>query len=287
MQKAELIKHSIAPNGKTLETWVLTYPRFILSELNTHRQFSRNSASSRAIPMNRMIERIWKETAVPVYWGKNQPGMQAAEELSQEDQEKATVIWYAARDRAIIYAKEMNELGVHKQIGNRILEPFMHTRSLVSSTEWDNFYSLRNHKEAQPEFVDLARKMQEIRQNSVPTPLGYDEWHLPFVSEQEMQSSKCRNFKDTKTLIRCSVARCARVSYLTFDGKVPNVEDDLRLYDRLVGSRPLHASPAEHVARPDKLTAYGWKKPHLHGNFVGFIQHRKILEKNIWKLEER
>ncbi|WP_210250736.1 FAD-dependent thymidylate synthase [Bradyrhizobium hipponense] len=266
------------------------------------RNLSRNASSSRAIPVSRLIEDILRDTAMPIHWGKNQRGMQADEEhrapifieAIDEQNLKPCFLelspeeaWILARDKAIKIAQAFDESGYHKQVVNRLLEPFAHISVLVSATEWDNFFELRDHKDAQPEIQALAIALKNAFAESVPDQLRPGEWHLPFVTEYE------REWLDLPTQIKISVARCARTSYLTHEGKQPLVHKDLQLYHDLVGARPLHASPAEHQATPDvrvpgQVGPYGewrvehWQAPELHGNFRGFIQNRKIIERQIY-----
>ena len=272
------ILDSINEYGDRLTTLQLKYPRFIHAEFMTHRVFSRNASSSRAIPVKKIIETIKNDPVFPSYWGKNQPGMQAFEELDAETIIKAKTVWESAMNSAIKHAEEFIELGVHKQIANRILEPFSHINVIVSSTNWSNFYTLRRHVDAQPEIKLLADAMynamyEEIQttiENSKPKLLNNTQWHLPYVNDYELDN-------ETITLLKMSVARCCRVSYLNHEGKVPSIEDDLKLYERLVGHSPIHASPTEHQAKPDYKASQGWVNSNLHGNFTGFIQYRKTL----------
>lgn len=249
------------------------------SEFLTHRVFSRNASSSRAIPVAKMIEDLRRDPAMPVHWGKNQSGMQAHEELTEQEVEACKREWLKARDDAIASAQGLMALGLHKQIANRILEPWGHINVIVTSSAWSNFFELRAHPDAQPEIHALAVAMKIHMEESVPRPLVHGQWHLPYVTAEEMA---LHPEEAVDHLIRLSVARCARVSYLTHEGRAPNAEEDLRLYDRLVGSRPLHASPAEHQASPDVRDGDGtWWSPHLHGNFTGWVQYRKVLEGTI------
>ena len=284
--EAKIIADSISPEGKRLTTMQLRYPKFIHGELMTHRVFSRNAASSRAIPVKRMIEDLRRDPAMPVFWGTNKPGMQAGAEV--DDIESCKKIWLAARDQAIVVVESLIEgFQLHKQIANRVLEPWFCINTLVTATEWDNFYELRVHPDAQPEMRELAQAMLVAQSASTPKELVPGEWHLPYADNDEDID---RYDGRVDTLRRISVARCARVSYLTHDGKPPNPEDDLALYERLVGSRPIHASPAEHQATPDSghempkfddepVAPFKWDYPELHGNLVGWQQYRKILEK--------
>lgn len=262
---AKIICDSISPLGVRLTTFELRYCRFILSEFNTHRVFSRNSASSRAIPVKKMIADVISDPVIPVFWGKNQPGMQAKEELSGGELSIAKFLWSFARYPACLVAYALNKIGLHKQISNRIIEPWMWTKTIVTSTEWDNFFQLRMHSDAQPEIYALTCEMYGEYLNSVPTKLNYGDWHLPYVTDNEI----CNNLM--VDCIKMSGARCARVSYLTHDGKKPSKEKDFKLYDDLVGSVPIHASPTEHQATPTKDKEY-------HKNFRGWKQHRADIE---------
>lgn len=276
--QAKIIADSISPEGIRLTTMQLRYPRFIHAEFMTHRTFSRNASSSRAIPVERMIEDLMRDPAMPVYWGANQKGMQAGEELSGPDLYDAKDYWLSAMNDSIKWAYAMIDAHLHKQIANRILEPWAHINVVVTATEWNNFFNLRAHKDAQPEIHALAFEMLNAMAGSQPRVLTSGEWHLPYVhepyTEQGIEAAK-----------RVSVARCARVSYLTHDGRETTVEEDLALYERLVGSEPLHASPAEHQATPDYKVGPDdieprprWNQGYLHGNFNGWVQNRKMLE---------
>lgn len=295
---AKIIADSISSQGIRLTTMQLRYPKFIHGEFMTHRVFSRNASSSRAIPVERMIADIERDPAMPVFWGKNQAGMQAREELGTEAKAAAELWWRQALADAISNAYCLHNEGAHKQIVNRVLEPFMHINVVVTATDYENFYALRRHEDAQPEMKALADAMWEAQQASEPRLLKPGEWHLPYVMDDDRQraywdsrypgpdNSEC--FDEGEVLEICtrlSVARCARVSYLTHEGKAPNIEDDLKLYDRLVGSMPLHASPAEHQATPDETSSEyidgkssrEWFYPEQHGNFRGWRQYRKML----------
>lgn len=286
--EAKIIADSISPAGIRLTTFQLRYPRFIHAELMTHRLFSRNASSSRAIPVKKMIEDLRRDPAMPIYWGSNKPGMQAGEELTGSDLEVAKKRWLYAMNRAIGTAEDLIELGLHKQIANRILEPWAHINVVLTATSFENFYALRRHSDAQPEIKDLADKMWLAQNQSTPKELEPGEWHLPFIRADERYyndspSTKAQADHILETLKKVSVARCARVSYLTHDGRPTTVEEDLALYERLVGGAPLHASPAEHQATPDSRWPpnFGqprrWKHEHEHGNFTGWRQLRKIL----------
>jgi hypothetical protein len=263
--EVKIILDSISENGDRLTTFELKYPRFILSEFNTHRVFSRNSASSRAIPVKRMIKDVLSDPVDPVFWGKNKSGMQASEELSGIRLFLSKLLWKTASISAIFFAYGLMLLGLHKQIANRIIEPWMWTKTIVSSTEWDNFFTLRAHPDAQPEFHSLANLMYDAYSRSVPKILKIGEWHLPYIDHMEKVTFV------NEDLIKMSVARCARVSYLTHDGKIPDLDKDASLYEKLVGSEPIHASPTEHQATPNKDSSFD-------KNFKGWHQHRADIE---------
>lgn len=279
---ARIVADSISPQGIRLTTMQLRYPRMIHSEFMTHRVFSRNASSSRAIPVERLIQDVLDDPAMPVYWGSNKPGMQAGAELTGDDLENAKTRWLDARDDAVNSARLMADCGTHKQIVNRIIEPWCHINVVVTATDWQNFYALRRHPDAQPEMKALADAMWIAQAEVLPKPLQPGDWHLPYVSPDDAinlgnNRSEIGNGNRDNLLIRLSVARCARVSYLTHEGKPPNIEDDLKLYDRLVGATPLHASPAEHQATPDHWSVWEWDDPSEHGNFTGWRQYRKML----------
>jgi thymidylate synthase ThyX len=294
MINAKILLDSINPVGNRITSWILTYPRFFHSEILTHRAFSRNAASSRAIPVKRMIDDIRQNCAMPIFWGKNQAGMQAKEELDDiikrreilvspvgnsldpytltvTDKHAAKHEWLAARDSAIKHAEKMMELGVHKQIANRIIEPFMHMTVIITGTEFENFFALRAHPDAQPEFQDLAYKMLDIYQLSEPNKLKAGEWHIPFGDKldetrlTELYYQTAIPHEELK--LRISVARCARVSYLNFEGK-DDYNKDIELSETLSSSG--HWSPFEHSAMALSTSEYS-------GNFKGWKQYRKTF----------
>lgn len=265
----DILLDSVAPCGKRLTTFVLAYPRFIHAEFMTHRQLSRNAASSRAIPTTKLIDQALTNPAVPVEWGRNQPGMQASESLSSAEQLIAKTHWLQARDAAVAQARQLHLLGVHKQTVNRILEPFLYITVIATATEWSNFFELRLHHAAQPEFQQLARDMHNAYTTSRPVSRLH---HTPLVDsvDREPLQALARELELDYTTVACrvSVGRCARVSYLTHDGK-RDPRADLDLHDRLLRDR--HMSPFEHVA-----TALNTPSP--SGNFVGWLQLRKTIQ---------
>jgi thymidylate synthase ThyX len=273
MFEAKIIEDSMSPEGVRLTTMQLRYPRVILAEVNTHRMFSRSSSSTRAIPLAKAIEDVKKDPFVPSYWGKNQAGMQAKEPLSKDDAEVSRMIWMANMYAVIKNVELLNRIGLHKQLAGRLLEPYMWTHTVVTGTSdaFSNFFWLRDHEDAQPEIRDLARLMKAVYVASTPTNLSNEDWHLPYVTAVE------KTVFPIDDLIKRSVARCARVSYKKHDNSDPSQEDDHRLYAQLIEHQPIHASPAEHIARPDHIYCGEWAHRDLHGNLRGWIQFRKTL----------
>ncbi|HCJ5492492.1 TPA: FAD-dependent thymidylate synthase [Escherichia coli] len=270
---AKIIADSVGYYGgamSRLTTIQLRYPRLVHSEFNTHRVFSRNASSSRAIPVAKMIEQVRNDPAAPYVWTTNKPGMQGDVVTDPELIAKYDQMWIEAANQAADNAEVLMGEGLHKQVVNRILEPFQWISVIVTATEWANWFELRNHKDADPTIKRLAEVMLAAMEASTPKHLEAGEWHLPYVSKEE------KSALPIATLVKISAARCARVSYLTHDGEFPDVDKDIALYERLVGSRPLHASPIEHQARVINLNN---DEIGLNGNFSPlWVQHRKLLE---------
>lgn len=270
--RAKVIADSISPIGDRLTTLECTFHRFILSEFNTHRKFSRNSASSRAIPVNKIINQVIQNPAIPITFPKEQPGMVGGEDLNEMDRESAEELWIAAGDSAVETAKKLIELGVHKSVINRLLEPFMWHTVVVSSTEWDNFLSQRISG-AQPEMMELAAKINSALEGSVPTAVDYGDWHLPYITQEEL--NPYRSDLNDEMRRQLSVARVAGSSYNRL-GQTRELEKDLGLYERLRHASPPHWSPFEHVATPSELIMPGA----IEGNFDGWHQLRHIVARN-------
>lgn len=273
--RAIVIAHSVNPAGVELVTWQLKYQRFFHAELMTHRVLSRNASSSRAIPVKTMLKQVWNDPAGPIHWGANQSGMQANKELTGVRLWLAKKLFYTAGKVMCMFAYGMTKIGLHKQVVNRILEPWQYIHVIVSTTETDNLFELRDHKDAQPEFQDLAKKMKASLEVSKPRKLITGDWHLPYIRDGE-------RYMSVDILKRVSAARTARVSYLTHDGKIPSILDDLKLYERLVGSAPIHASPTEHPA----MALGGKQGKTMHKNFRGWYQHRHEVEDRIASAKE-
>lgn len=257
---AKVICDSVSPDGVRLTTMEVVMHRFVLAEFNTHRAFSRNSASSRAIPVHKRLKAVMEDPAVPLKWAAEQPGMQGGDEVAEIDRMAALLEWLHARDEAVGYATALMERGIHKSIANRLLEPFMWHTVVVTATEWANFFRQRCSPLAQPEIRVVAEAMQSAYLQSSPDFVGWGEWHTPYIREVE----DCALTRADRCMV--SVARCARVSYLTHDG-IRDVAKDIELFDKLVTADPPHASPLEHVATPARDVAPA-------GNFEGWHQFR-------------
>lgn len=293
MIKATIIADSIsAHTGQRITTFELEYHRYIHSELMTHRQFSRNAASSRAIPIDKMIEQTAFNPAMPVHWGLNQSGMQAKDE--QADIDACKEAWCNARDSAIHHAYQLQKLGLHKQIVNRVLEPFQMMKTLVTATSFDNFFNLRCHKDAQPEIKQLADLMYQAMQESEPEVLKAGEWHTPYVAHYREPNGKLiygtyENSYDLNLAIKISCSCAAQVSYRKND---TSIEKALAIYDKLVNSEPVHASAFEHCATPIDLLSGNFagvthvddtrvngklKNVYCSGNFANWVQYRQLI----------
>lgn len=263
---ARILLDSVAPNGVRLTTLEARYPRFIHSEMMTHRVFSRNAASSRAIPIKKMIAAVREDPAIPIFWGKNQSGMSAREELSDDARRLAESEWLAALENALRTAERLSDstIDLHKQLVNRILEPFAWITVIITATEWSNFFTQRCHEDAQPEIQQIAKLMLEQYRASSPQPVPHGDWHVPLIQPDERDLP-------LETRKQISVARCARVSYLTHDGR-RDPRKDVELYERLVeGGANGHWSPFEHVATPAESSAS------FSGNLRGWEQFRKTF----------
>lgn len=282
MISAKILAHSVnASNGIELFTFELTFPRIILAEVNTYRMLSRNAASSRAIPAKKMRERVKANPFEFVFWGKNQSGMSAAEELDPELKKKAQNHWEAALSSMLYFHECLEGIGLHKQNLNRLLEPWMYTTIVATGNEdaWLHLMFERDHPDAQPEFRVLAQKIKEAYiESSHPRILCEGQWHLPYVTfDDEVSIDKeleeeYKEHGDFWAMI--SSARCARVSYLTQDGK-RDLREDLALFRRLIirtdnPQDPIHASPLEHACMAVAGNGY-------IGNIKGYRQYRKFF----------
>lgn len=307
MISAKIIADSMNEFGNRLTTFVLTFPRIVLAEFNTHRMLSRNSASSRAIPFPKMLKMVQENPFIPTKWMKDHSGMQGTEYIEDEQYKyELKQNWLIARTEAAVAANRMSGYGVTKQVLNRLLEPFMWHTVIVTASEWENFFALRAHPDAEIHIQELAHRMLEQYNIHAPKLLKAGEWHIPFgdtIDEERIykeglavpdQEHGIGDMYERK--IQIATARCARVSYLNFEGK-DDYKADIQLHDRLLESG--HMSPFEHCAQTmteddfhifrsesmaeeidrwqphnkQKMLSYGWC-----GNFRGFIQYRKMIQ---------
>lgn len=260
--------------GVKIRTLVLEYHRYIHSEFMTHRVFSRNASSSRAIPVRKTLARVWADPAVPIHWGRNQSGMQARSELGALRRGVARFLWVGAGRAMCGVVGLLNLLGLHKQVANRLLEPWSWITVVVTGTEWDNFLDLRDHPDAQPEIRELAIQIKEaIKEGDENTQVLKDgEWHIPFLTPYEdmgplpLRSRLCH-----------SVARCARTSYRNHDKSMTGLGEDMVLHDRLCMAKPPHMSPFEHQA----MAAHYPNGQMMYANLKGFISYRSHLERGL------
>lgn len=264
-QSAKVIAQSISPDGIKITTMHFREWRPIHSELMTHKILGKSAGSSRARPSKAIIEQVMQSPMMPVAWGKNQPGMKAEKLLEGDDLKFAKIHWERAAREAALAAEALEKTGAHKQIVNRLLEPFTYIDVLVTGTEWNNFFHLRDHEDADPSMRDLAVKAKKAMNEAVPTVLHPGEWHLPFIVPEDwdwarehvettrMHVSGELYDQTVEVLRKISAARCARVSYKLFDGTTDHMKD-LKLFEDLIVSQPVHASPSEHQATPMRFT---------------------------------
>lgn len=291
---AKIVADSICPRGNRITSMLLTMPRYLLAEFNTHRMFSRNSASSRAIPFKKMVEAVKKDPFIPYQWMKDHSGMQGTEYLDQDEAYWAKETWIAASEYQIKCATSLNErYKVTKQMCNRLLEPFMWHTVLVTATEFENFFAQRYNSGADMHMQLLAIVMLDAMNNSTPKKKKIDEWHIPFGDDinddkviellpkwytPDQLANKDKNLWDDfvqPIFIKIATARAARTSYTLPDSVVKDdYEADIKLHDKL-WSYP-HPSPFEHCAKVPIDQDYAYND-YLFGNFRGWVQYRKLL----------
>ena len=270
--QVKVIADSISKEGKRITTFELIYPRFIHAEMLRHRVFSRTVESSRAKPIKKNLDEVRINPVLPRHLTINEPGMVGTKEIT--DYKTKEKIYDSLAMLADVTANIVEILEedyhLHKQVLNRYLEPFLNTKEVVTSTEWDNFFNLRLASDAEPHIQELAALMKEGLKQSIPKLVKENGVHLPYVTEEEKAKYPIN------TLMKISSARCARCSYKLYDGTT-DVEKDLILYEKLRKGK--HLSPMEHVAIADYKDYEGnWANPEYHGNFVGWCQHRKYVE---------
>jgi hypothetical protein len=305
----QVIRDSITKDGDRIFTIHAHYPRIIHAEVKTHRVLSTNSSSSRAVPVLNFIETIEDNPFIPSFLGTNKPGMVAGEDLSEEDKKKAIKIWKSACKSALRYAKQLQELQVHKQIANRLTEPFQYMNTVITATEFENFLWLRDHPEAEPHFHELASLIKIALQDSTPQVLNVGEWHLPFIDTnrdengilhyglvEEIEENPKGTFTpkfteiDLQTAQRISASCVAQISYRKCDRSIEKAND---IFKRLIESDPMHSSPVEHQATPIDYGVFsdvnlGFNDSGIthmdrlyrlcSGNLKHWIQYRQLLQ---------
>ena len=258
--EVQILADSISPEGKRLTTFQLKFWRAILPEITRHRVFSFCVRSSRANPTINLINQVKNTPYGPSHWGMNQKGMVADNELTGKALEVAQYTWKTAALTAASCAESLKDAEVHKQVVNRLLEPFTYSDMVLAGTDFDNFFDLREAPDAQPEIRELALAMHKALDASTPIELKEGEWHLPYISAED------RNKANTDVLCKVSCARCARVSYKAFDGS-SSIDKDLALFNRLKDSK--HWSPMEFVATPSGSN-------YKESNYKGWNQYRRF-----------
>lgn len=310
--RAKVIAHSITEDGREISTILTRSPLSYHPQNMTHRQFSRNAGSARAMPSTTVMMRVMDDPVYPIRWAENQPGMQGWKDLDPDTAAKCKALWDYHRDITLLVTKELNVLKLHKQYANRLLTPHQHIDVLWTTTGWKNFMRLRDHPDAQPEEQEFAKAIEDALSMSVPKLLKYGEWHLPWIRDEDWdlgkkylgvgESNSPATLEDVLELLKdISASRCATLSYGNADGSPSTFEKDLARISKLK-TDPLHASPFEHQATPDRKitveriqhipdpdtpgffnqaislgTREEWEHPELHGNLTGFIQYRKTI----------
>lgn len=290
--EARVVADSISPQGVRITTIEGTIHRFVLAELNKHRLISQSAQSSRAVPVPKMLDMVRNDPMMPVFWGANQSGMSAKEECSNPIEMGPNAylpreeFWHHAANQTAHLAQIFHEAGYHKQLVNRLIEWCLPQKVVLTATEWDNFYALRDHPDAQPEIAAFARCAKEAMDNSAPTRIYFHEWHMPYVTtvEEGYQTDGGEVTQDLEDAKRYSAARCATASYRT---EKLSIERSLGIFEQLVTSDPWHSVPCEHVATPLEdggdfdsdhlITHISRDMQAWSGNFRGWGQLRKEI----------
>lgn len=273
---AKLLADVVNPQGNRLTIYEATFHRFVLAEVNTHRSHSRSSASSRAIPVEKMLRRAIESPAFPISWTSEQPGMQGGTELEGQDLFDAQLLleniaqYTTGKIHQYLLDHPDKSTRLHKSLLNRPMEWFQYHTVIIGATDdgWANLFAQRATEHsplAQPELRAVVDIMWDLYKASTPSFLGYGEWVTPYIQPHEV-------FRSEEDKRRVSAARCARVSYLNHDRSDPDIDSDLGVFAKLTSARPMHAAPLEFVARP--LNPQG--KP--MGNFTGYRQFRHIVQ---------
>lgn len=299
-----VVQDSITEGGNRLITYEIETYRYIWAEVLTHKMLNKNAQSSRAVPVNSVLSINETSPVYPIVWGKNKGGMSATEVLEGKELDLVQTLWNMAADSAFAYSKKLSDLGLHKMWANRITEPFSRIKVVISGTEWDNFEWLRDDPEAaQPEIVDLARKIKEAKSCSTPLKLRAGWAHVPYVQRivkmfntvYEIHYYSGDSEITLEEALKISASCCGQVSYRKLD---ESFEKAMHIYDRLFDGAKPHFSPSEHqgiAMKREKASVFNrlfpssWEEGISHmdskcnfwsSNLKGFIQHRKLLEKN-------
>jgi len=300
--KASILAHSVnAHTGKELLTFELEYPRIILAELNTHCMLPKNSMSSRAVPSKKMVEQVRTSPAMPVRFGKNQAGMQDQGVEHHDLVFPPDVVhtysgrgaWSLAAEKMAQHSQAIADAGYHKQISNRLLEPFQMMKTVVSGTEWNNYFWLRHDKDADPTFEELARVMFEAKSASTPRKLASGQWHMPYYKDGYWDET-CEDSLDVALAVSSSC--CAQVSYRMLDPSLTKAAD---VWEKLTKGDKVHASPFQHQATPidyrqldmmHPLHSHKWPDGITHmtrdgclwsAQFKEWIMHRQLIDGHV------
>lgn len=288
----KLLQHSYSPDGISMYSFEVEIPRIILAEWNTHGMLNTNAQSSRAVPTKKLIEEVRRNPYMPSHWGKNQKGMQAYEECNEPVKgDSREAFWDICVQTNCVFAEAFEEAGYHKQIVNRVIEPYSHTKLVVSGTEWNNFFNLRIHKDAEPNIREMAIKIYEVTRSSAGVRLYNGEWHLPYISmyrqKGHMRYVFDNQYVSLSDAIRISLACVAQVSYRSLNTHPAAID---RIYNSLFPSNgePIHGSPAQHLATPFKEAQCkeDWQEGETHrdrdgyswsAQLRGWCQYRKLI----------
>ena len=304
--QAEVVQHSISPEGKEVITFNVKYGLIVHAEQLRHRLFSNSVKSQRAIPTKVIRKEVLNNPYVPVWLGANQPGMVAEKQVKHP--KLVEKLWRAARYPAVFAHWTIEKLGAHKEVANRLLNPWQYVEQTITATEWDNFWALRLHKDAQKDIKILAEVMKEAKDKSEPMLIHPGEYHCPYVHRERDSSGILRYIDNDGTVLtveqalKASAARVARSSYNNHNKSTALFKNDESLYDMLITSKPSHASPVEAQCTPMAdliwtLEGGPWEEGVTHvdnvgykwsGNLKGWIQARQLLEDHtVWYYEEK
>ena len=302
VNQVKVIQDSINTSGDRMITYEIETYRYIWAEVLTHKMLVKNAQSSRAVPVKSVASVNEQNYVEPIVWGKNKAGMSSSEELEGDKLEEAKKLWNIAAVNAFNSSRLLSDIGLHKQVSNRITEPFSRIKAVISGTEWDNFFWLRTDEEAvQPEFYDLAWKMLDARNQSTPFLLRQNELHVPYIERQvEAKDGLVHYYSNNKEVsmqdaMKISASCCCQVSYRKLDSTYAKA---MEIYDKLFSGPKPHLSPTEHQAialnnnratlleriftnRLAKGISHVDRDGYLwSANLKGFIQYRKIMESN-------